>query len=553
MQGGFNCLVVGTAILMANAAAALAADAPASPSFTGKAGVFTDEKITVGGEERIYRLEVPSSIDLSKPAPVVFAFHGMGEDNKDHYSTISGLPELAAEHKFILVFPAAAGQVVQGQAVKAWALAPERAVADIRFFDALLVKLQNEYRIDPDAVYVTGMSNGGYFAHLLTRERADIIAAVAVHSGELGQFDLPFIQTARKFPVMIIHGDADPVFSVDLARSARVLYEGAGHPVTYVEIPGWGHAWDPRVDEKIWDFFSTHRLHPTLPAQTIAAASAPIVEAPATEYPGYTLVWHDEFTQPGPPDPKNWTFESGFVRNEEQQWYQPQNAWCEGGHLIIEARREQVSNPKFNSASPDWKFNRHFAEYTSASLNTRGLHNWQYGRFEMRAKIDVSSGMWPAFWTLGVVGAWPRNGEVDIMEFYQGALLANVAWGSARPNSAVWNSSKKPLVAFNDPHWADKFHVWRMDWDENSIKLYVDDQLLNEQDLGKTVNEDPAHQNPFRQAHYLLVNLAIGGQQGGDPSASKFPTRYEIDYVRVYQKNPVPAVAAPASTPSAHP
>ncbi len=540
--------------LLAGSRLALSAELPTSPVFPGKAGVFVEERITVGTEQRIYRLEVPASIDLNKPAPIVFAFHGMGEDNKDHYSAISGLPELAAEHKFILVFPAAGVQVAQGQPITAWALAPERAVADIQFFDALLAKLQTQYQIDGDAIYTTGMSNGAYFAHLLTRERADKIAAVAAHSGELGPFDLPLIQSARKFPVMIIHGDADPIFNVSLARNARVLYEGAGHPVTYLEIPGWGHQWDKRVDEKIWEFFSLNRLHPTESAQTPTVPSAAMVEAPPIAYPGYALVWHDEFSQPGPPDPKNWTFETGFVRNEEWQWYQAQNAWCEDGHLIIEARHEQVSNPKFNSASTDWKLNRRFAEYTSASLNTRGLHSWQYGRFEMRAKIDVHNGMWPAFWTLGVAGAWPRNGEVDIMEFYKGTLLANIAWGSARPNNAVWNTFKNPLADFHDPQWAEKFHVWRMDWDETSIKLYLDDQLLNTQDLEKAYNEDAAHQNPFRQAHYVLLNLAIGGQQGGDPSAAPFPARYEIDYVRVYQKTPVPAVAAPApANPQAHP
>jgi len=529
--------------LLASTRFAAAADAPAV--YPGKAGTFVEEKITVNGEERVYRLEVPASIDLSKPAPIVFAFHGMGVDNKDHYAAISGLPELAAAHQFILVFPAAAAQAIQGQAVKAWALTADRAVGDILFFDALLAKLQTQYRIDPDAVYVTGMSNGAYFAHLLTRVRAANIAAVAAHSGELGLFDLGLIQSARKFPVMIIHGDADQVFPVEVARRARAVYEAAGHPVTYLEIPGWTHEWDKRVDEKIWDFFSKNRLHPAAPVATAA-------DEPA-EYPGYTLVWHDEFNQPGPPDPKNWTFENGFVRNEELQWYQPQNAWCENGHLIVEARREQIPNPKYNAASADWKLNRATAAYSSASLNTRGLHTWQYGRFEMRAKIDTDSGMWPAFWTLGVAGGWPAGGEVDIMEFYKGTLLANVAWGSPRPGNAVWNSSKKPLAEFPDPQWADKFHVWRMDWEENSIKLYVDGQLLNEQDLEKAYNEDAAHQNPFRQAHYLLVNLAIGGQQGGDPSATKFPARYEIDYVRVYQKTSVTPAAAPATTTPTHP
>ncbi|HTB61976.1 MAG TPA: PHB depolymerase family esterase, partial [Opitutales bacterium] len=206
MRRGILQIGLGAFCLWAGVVSACGADNPVAPvvqALPGKAGTFPDEKITVGAEVREYRLIVPDSLDLSKPVPIVFAFHGMGEDNKDHFATVSTLPALAAEHKFILVFPAASTQAIQGQLVKAWALVPDRAVADILFFDALLAKLQTQYHIDPDAVYLTGMSNGAYFAHLLARERADVIAAVAAHSGELGQFDLPFIQSKRKFPVMI--------------------------------------------------------------------------------------------------------------------------------------------------------------------------------------------------------------------------------------------------------------------------------------------------------------------------------------------------------------
>ncbi len=75
-----------------------------------------------------------------------------------------------------------------------------------------------------------------------------------------------------------------------------------------------------------------------------------------------------------------------------------------------------------------------------------------------------------------------------------------------------------------------------MDWDENQIRLYVDDLLLNTTDLKETVNTDKAGRNPFHQPHYLLVNLPIGGQNGGDPSATVFPARFEVDYIRVYQQ-----------------
>ncbi len=250
----------------------------------------------------------------------------------------------------------------------------------------------------------------------------------------------------------------------------------------------------------------------------------------------YKLVWADEFDRPGAPDPNKWTYERGFVRNRELQWYQPENARCENGMLIVEARRERKQNPGYKPSEKSRAGSREYAEYTSASVTTRGLHSWRYGRFEMRARIDTRAGLWPAFWMLGVQGQWPQCGEIDIMEYYRGLLLANVAWGSKQPWQAKWDDSKKPLSEFADPNWSQKFHVWRMDWDEKSINLFVDGLLLNSTDLKNTVNEDSEGRNPFQQPHYIILNLAVGGTSGGDPSATRFPARFEVDYVRVYQR-----------------
>ena len=281
----------------------------------------------------------------------------------------------------------------------------------------------------------------------------------------------------------------------------------------------------------------------TLSGLICASGSTPFAvaaqgQSPAStppHYPGYALVWADEFDRDGAPDPKNWEYERGFVRNQEAQWYRPENARVADGLLVIEARRERVANPNFEAGASDWRRNREFAEYTSASLLTRGLHSWQYGRFEMRGRIDTRAGMWPAFWTLGVRGTWPHNGEIDIMEYYRGMLLANVAWGGAKRFESIWADTRKPIASFAEPDWASHFHVWRMDWDERAIVLSVDGLRLNEVDLNRTVNQDGTGTNPFHQPLYLLVNLAIGGTQGGDPSQTSFPARYEIDYVRVYE------------------
>ncbi|OHB55387.1 MAG: beta-glucanase [Planctomycetes bacterium RBG_13_44_8b] len=261
-----------------------------------------------------------------------------------------------------------------------------------------------------------------------------------------------------------------------------------------------------------------------------------IVAQEIPKSPEYEMVWSDEFNKDGRPDPNNWTYEKGFVRNEELQWYQPENAQCENGLLIIEGRCERKANPNYIPDSNNWKQNREFAEYTSASMTTRRSHSWMYGRFEMRGRIDTRPGLWPAFWTLGVQGWWPGCGEIDIMEYYKGTLLANAAWASEKRWVPKWDDVRKPITDFNDPNWSAKFHVWRMDWDEDSIKLYVDDMLMNEVDLKETFNKDNEGKNPFHQPHFILVNLAIGGHAGGDPSKTEFPAKFEVDYIRVYQK-----------------
>lgn len=257
----------------------------------------------------------------------------------------------------------------------------------------------------------------------------------------------------------------------------------------------------------------------------------------------YELVWSDEFSTDGRPDSLKWGYEQGFARNHELQWYQEDNARCENGLLVIEAREEKRSNPWYRVGSGDWRFSRENIEYTSASITTRGKYSFRYGRLEVRARIPGGKGAWPAIWTLGDKMEWPSCGEIDIMEFYriQGSpvIMANAAWGGERRWTAIWNSRPTPLSHFleKNPDWLTEFHVWRMDWDEKAIRLYLDDELLNEIVLEKTYNGSLGEfANPFMQSHYILLNLALGGDNGGPVAQSAMPMRYEVDYVRVYQK-----------------
>lgn len=243
---------------------------------------------------------------------------------------------------------------------------------------------------------------------------------------------------------------------------------------------------------------------------------------PWKEGDGWKLVWADEFDTPGAPDPKKWSYEEGLLRNNEAQYYtrdRRENARVEDGHLVIEARKE------------DWKG----SHYTSASLHTHQKAEWTYGRIEVRAKVPAGRGMWPAAWMLGSnIGSagWPLCGEIDLMENV-GFDLHNAHFNvHTKAFNHVIHTNKGVTVPLRDPD--RDFHTYAAQWDPQAIRFFLDGRqvfvFLND---GKGVEHWP-----FDKPQYLILNCAVGGAWGGmkgiDDAA--FPARYEIDYVRVYQK-----------------
>lgn len=235
----------------------------------------------------------------------------------------------------------------------------------------------------------------------------------------------------------------------------------------------------------------------------------------------WTLVWADEFDREGLPDPEKWSYEEGFIRNHELQYYtsgRQENARVEDGNLVIEARRESFGE----------------AEYTSASLTTRGKASWRYGRVEVRAKLPTGRGMWPAIWMLGTnideVG-WPECGEIDIMEnvgFDPDLIHGNV---HTKSFNHVLKTNKGAAIWVPDSH--ANFHVYAIEWFPDRIDFFVDDtKYLTFENSGAGTAEWP-----FDQPHYLIINAAIGGDWGGQEGVddSIFPQRYYVDYVRVYE------------------
>jgi len=255
----------------------------------------------------------------------------------------------------------------------------------------------------------------------------------------------------------------------------------------------------------------------------------------------WKLVWSDEFEKPGLPDPAKWSYEIGFIRNNEAQYYtreRSENARVENGMLVIEARKERFENPEFKpvpNGNDRPRRGREFAEYTSASLHTRAKASWAQGRVEVRAKLPKGRGVWPAIWMLGTnmnQAGWPACGEIDIMEYVgydPGVVQAHVHTGKY---NHIQHTSKGDQIKIPDAE--DAFHVYAVEWDIQQMDFFVDDRkyfTFRNEGTGA-----PAW--PFDKDQYLILNLAIGGDWGGAKGIddSIFPQRFYIDYVRVYQK-----------------
>lgn len=244
---------------------------------------------------------------------------------------------------------------------------------------------------------------------------------------------------------------------------------------------------------------------------------------------GWTLVWNDEFDQMGLPDSTKWVFDThrnkeGWYNGELQYYSQNrlENAQVIDGKLVITARHEQLT------AAPDYGGQN----YTSARLITQGKASWTYGRFEIRAKLPCTLGMWPAIWMLGSGGAWPLDGEIDIME--QKGQMAEDKRQILGTVHTLANHNENSLGAYRSlPTACMDFNTYQMTWDANKVVIGV-----NGVDYFTYTNPGDGARSkwPFDRPHYLLLNLAVGGRLGGVVDDNNLPAIMEVDYVRVFQK-----------------
>ena len=243
----------------------------------------------------------------------------------------------------------------------------------------------------------------------------------------------------------------------------------------------------------------------------------------------YKLVWSDEFNYTGLPDATKWNYDvggHGWGNNEKQFYLEKslENSYVKDGKLHIVALKKEHEN----------------LPYTSVRLTTYQKFMFQYGKIEVMAKLPEGKGTWPAIWMLPEsirtkTEVWPLCGEIDIMEHV--GKDPNVVHTSLHTQlyNHMHGTQMTHFKKFTD--MINNFHLYAVEWDQKSIKFYIDKKLFYEAQKGQDGKVTTNEGWPFDKPYYLILNLAMGGNWGGEVDETFFPVDFQIDYVRIYQKS----------------
>lgn len=245
------------------------------------------------------------------------------------------------------------------------------------------------------------------------------------------------------------------------------------------------------------------------------------VNAEARDYNLYTeLVWSDDFTG-GAIDQSKWAYETGGGGwgNAELEYYtnSADNAFVSGGNLVIQANRQVMGSNN----------------YTSARLITKGKQNFQFGRIDVRAKLPQGQGIWPAIWMLGSdidTNNWPVCGEIDMMELRgqePNKFLTTMHFGTSFNDHRQQGAPDQVLANGN---FSDAFHLFSVVRSKDQMRFYMDGNLYY------TFTTSNASPYPFNNPFFMILNVAVGGNFLGNPTASTvFPQQMQVDYVKFFQ------------------
>ncbi len=272
---------------------------------------------------------------------------------------------------------------------------------------------------------------------------------------------------------------------------------------------------------------TSHSLSPvSLPSSTIKSSTPSVASSFAANptwsqnfatMPNGSLsnsLWGYNLGNGGPSNP-------GWGNNEAEYYTNsPGNVQIINGDLIIEAQQQAIDG--FN--------------YSSARITTLPSLNFTYGKLDIVAKLPAGVGTWPAIWLLPVnptyelttpsgeqdPNNWLRDGEIDIMEA-TGSIPGQISSSAQSYTYNPGNNNERGAV-LNVDNDTSSFHDYELQWTPTSLTFLVDGVAYHTVTKAAT---DTYLAWPYNQPFYLILNIAMGGTEGGT-EAQQYPP-YGID------------------------
>lgn len=234
---------------------------------------------------------------------------------------------------------------------------------------------------------------------------------------------------------------------------------------------------------------------------------------------GWKLVWQDEFNGKAPDD-KTWS----RCKRETSDW---NNTMSDDPRLVELKdgilRLHGIVNDRKDDKAP----------YLTAGLTSMGKYSFKYGKVQIRARFNSAQGAWPALWMMGEKGAWPANGEIDLMEHLN---FDSMVYQTVHSEYTHKLNGKEPAKSATTKINRDDWNTYGCEWNEDKIVFTVNGKPSL---TYPKVSEKGEKQWPFNQPFYFILSMQIGGgwvNASGASNPAHYPVVMEVDWIRVYER-----------------
>lgn len=236
----------------------------------------------------------------------------------------------------------------------------------------------------------------------------------------------------------------------------------------------------------------------------------------------WELVWEDTFSGQSTFDTAVWS----KIPRGKSDWNNYMSSFdscyaVEGGDLILYGIRNTTQH-------------QDTAPYLTGGVYTKGKKTFSDGKIEIRAKLGTATGAWPAIWMLPEDAAWPRGGEIDIMEHLNSdTIVYQTVHSYYTYTLGIKDNPVSGATAAINPK---EYNIYGVELNRDSLVFSVNRKRVFAYPRIVTETEG---QYPFDKPFYLLIDMQLGGNWVGKVNPDDLPVKMSIDWVRFYKKREI--------------